>query len=290
MRAPRKTAAVTGSITRDRIRTRRGSAERIGGAVWYAGSTFVQLGMSTRAITRFAIADAFIEEALQRAGIEVLQRPSLRTTTFVNDYTVPGDVDRKQEVLALADPIRIDELRAGLNQCDLVYLAPLHPDDISDAALTMVVEEKTFTIALDVQGYTRAIVAGKVEARVDSRLSYLRSACDVIKANASEARILTGSTDPSKAAVDLVSARNRLESVVTCGSDGVYIASGKILHFQPVVELDIDDPTGAGDIFFAAYLVPRMQGKSIGSAARFAAKFTARSLRDLTRAGMLTLL
>jgi sugar/nucleoside kinase (ribokinase family) len=262
--------------------------EQIGGAVWYAGLTFAQLGMKTRVVTGFALPDHVLGDALRDAGVELLHCPSAHTSIFVNDYTVTGGDDRRQEVLSLADPIGVHGLRGRLKQCDLAYLGPLHPDDISDRALSVIMEVKSFRIALDVQGYMRVITHGNVDAKIDDKLFALLPGCDVIKANKSEAHLLTGSTDPSKAVMQLRHTHKNLESVVTCGSEGVYIAAHNDVHFQPATQVNTDDPTGAGDIFFAAYLTQRLRGDTVKRAANFAARFSARRLQDPTRTVLLT--
>jgi sugar/nucleoside kinase (ribokinase family) len=283
------TVIAVGSITRDRIHTHRRLVEQIGGAVWHAGRTFAQLGMQTRVVTGFAAKeDTVLGDALRNAGVEVLRTPSAATSVFVNDYTVIGADDRTQEVLTLADPIGVYGLTRGLKECDLVYLGPLHPDDISERTLAAILEKKSFQIALDVQGYTRRIEHGHVEAKVDDGLFALLPGCDVIKANQSEAYLLTGSADPSQAVRHLRTSHEHSESVVTCGSEGVYVAAHDAVHFQAVTQVETDDPTGAGDIFFAAYLTRRIQGEPVTPAAQFAADFTARRLQDPTRRVLLT--
>ncbi len=274
---------IVGSITRDRIRSRRCSVEAIGGAVWHAGTCFARLGVTTRVVTAFSPADRILGEALGALGVQVLQRPSTSTSIFVNDYTAPAGGDRRQEVVALADPIGVEGLRDELRLCDLAYLGPLHPGDVSEDALSMIAEDRTSTIALDVQGLTRSIKRGRVTAKIDRRLRPLMPVCDVIKASSEEAHLLTGSTDPSEAATELGRTRSGLETMVTCAREGAFIASRGVVHFEPAAAVDTDNPTGAGDMYFAAYLTQRMQGESVESAARFAALFTARRLRDPKR-------
>ena len=57
------------------------------------------------------------------------------------------------------------------------------------------------------------------------------------------------------------------------------------IHHEPAVPGHVVDPTGAGDIFFAAYLAKRLENASVGAAAGFAANFTTSRLREHQKVG-----
>jgi sugar/nucleoside kinase (ribokinase family) len=144
---------VAGSLTRDRIR--RGETRRcqIGGVVWHAATALVELGVETRVVTRAAAEDAELIAALRRAGVEVQARHSTITTVFVNEYDAENANQRTGlRVEAAAEPIEAGHVAGALDGVDLVYLGPLHAEDISDEALAVLGDESTPPIALDVQG------------------------------------------------------------------------------------------------------------------------------------------
>ena len=76
--------------------------------------------------------------------------------------------------------------------------------------------------------------------------------------NADEARVLTGETDPERAALAL--ARGGREVVVTLGAGGALWSEGERVLRAPAVAAQVVDTTGAGDAFAAGLLAARAGG------------------------------
>ncbi len=286
-RQDRPRVVVIGSLTRDQIVHDGTRVCHIGGVVWYAGTTLARLGVEARVVTRMAPEDRKFRKALEAAGITVWLGSSAKTTTFLNEYATKSPDERKWRVLALADSIQPSDLAEALTDADLVYLGPLHPTDLSDGTLSLVRRKTSFRLALDVQGYTRFVQNEHVLPRLDGRLPSLLDACDVIKASEEEACLITGLSDASSAAVNLARSHPCLEVVVTCGAKGVYLAQQETVTFVEGEQVDVADPTGAGDVFFAFYLARRIKGTFKRMAAELATDFTARWLSDPDRNVML---
>lgn len=279
----KKQAVIVGSLTRDRIEAHRHVQECIGGVVWHAGTTLAKLGIKTCAVTRIAAVDRELAVALLDSGVQVRWHRSAETTTFANSYFDDNPNERIQYATALADPIETEELLRALVDADLAYLGPLHPRDLADDFPGVFCTYRPPIVALDIQGYTRAIRKGCVVPSVDDRLFSVLHVCDVIKASEEEARLLTGSCEPPDAALQLASSYPGLEVLVTCGGNGAYLVQHGKIHYEPAVRVDVPDPTGAGDVYFASYLGRRLSGASIEVATKFAAKFTAERLVDPSR-------
>jgi sugar/nucleoside kinase (ribokinase family) len=101
--------------------------------------------------------------------------------------------------------------------------------------------------------------------RIDDVLPYV----DLFTANATEARAITGESEPERMAAWLRRAGAR-EVAVKLGSDGCYAAGEGFeghLHAASVVAVD---GTGAGDAFAAGLLYGRLAGWPFEHAARFA--------------------
>ena len=83
------------------------------------------------------------------------------------------------------------------------------------------------------------------------------------------------------------------EWIVTDGSRGGWVvdATGQRTDFAAHPITSVADPTGAGDVFFAAYLVSRLhRGESCAEAARFAAELAGRQVAgDFIEASLLRL-
>ena len=266
---------VIGSLTEDHVICDSTHVRQIGGVVWHAGRTLARLGVQTRVVTRTASNEHEFGKAFEAEGIKVWLGPSPQTTTFVNEYAAKNPDERTQRVLALADPIEPSDLLEALTDADLVYLGPLHPADLSDSTLSLMCEKPPPCLALDVQGYTRFVQNGHVLPRLDVRLLSLLDVCDVIKANEKESCLITGMSDAASAAVNLARGHPSLEVVVTCGAKGVYVAQSEAISFVKSKKADVYDSTGAGDIFFASYIVHRLNGVLTRRAAELATEFTA---------------
>jgi sugar/nucleoside kinase (ribokinase family) len=151
---------VIGHVTVDRIETRAGFLERAGGTSTYFALALARLGGDVAILTRMAPED---EEALlaeeREAGVEVVCRPSPKTTEFENRYLAEDSDRRMQRVGAVALPFVAADL-VGL-RARLVHLGPLTQEDMSVGFIEAVAERGR--VSLDVQGLVRRIVRGGVE-------------------------------------------------------------------------------------------------------------------------------
>ncbi|MCU1688994.1 MAG: PfkB domain protein [Jatrophihabitantaceae bacterium] len=97
-------------------------------------------------------------------------------------------------------------------------------------------------------------------------------------ANADEAAVLTGLSDPVEAARALAAAG--LTAVVKAGSDGAYACapgSTGVVH-SPARQVDLVDSTGAGDAFAAGYLAARLGGATLEAALASGTDLAARAV------------
>ncbi len=97
--------------------------------------------------------------------------------------------------------------------------------------------------------------------------------------NAEEARMLSGESDPERAARALAARFG--EVVITLGPDGALWTDGReSVHCDAVVVEAVVDSTGAGDAFAAGLLAARMEGaeptEALAAGARLAARAVSR--------------
>ena len=89
---------------------------------------------------------------------------------------------------------------------------------------------------------------------------------DVVLANADEATVLTGCTDPSEAAKALAATFPLV--VVKLGAHGALVAtsgSADVIH-RPAAQVEVVDSTGAGDAFAAGFLPSWRTGSDLAAA------------------------
>jgi len=271
--APLRRVVVAGAVTLDVNRVGRRRLLRPGGVPCHAGLTYRRLGLSVLAVTSLAPADRGLLAPLAASGIDCRLSPSPRTTVFVNEHR--GDVCR-QLAPALAAPIAAEAIVAAAAGADLLHLGPLHPGDI-DPAFYRRGKPLPPVVALDLQGLVRRVDGGRVLPGGSADLAEALALATVVKSGRGEA-------DRACRALGLglerLLERFRVaEWVVSAGAEGgaVHTAGGGVHPWEaPAVEKPLD-PTGAGDVFFAAYLTFRLRDRaSPGLSASQAAKIAAR--------------
>jgi sugar/nucleoside kinase (ribokinase family) len=265
---------VIGSATLDEVvfagRTRR----KIGGVATYAAVTFSRHGLNTAVAANVAPGDTRLFRLYADEGLLWTNGPSRATTRFINRETETG---RIQEMPSAADPIECAAWLAERPSIRHVHLGPLHPGDIAPDTIAFAAGGGFF-VSLDVQGYARCVRNGHVIPAVSDRLEAALSAADAVKADESEWRLIL-----DRYGADTDSLRARLgfgELLLTAGARGgrLFGADGSVVEYAPVPVPPerVADPTGAGDVFFAAYLAGRRhegwtERESLEHAARLAA-------------------
>jgi sugar/nucleoside kinase (ribokinase family) len=95
--------------------------------------------------------------------------------------------------------------------------------------------------------------------------------------NGAEATVLTGLSDPGKAALEL--ARTVRTAVVTLGGSGAVAAQRQEITEVPAPDVEVVDATGAGDLFTAAYVWSDLRGASLKERLAWASLYASLSTR-----------
>jgi len=271
----RKGVAVIGSTTIDKIVKDDSSVFRQGGVTTYSGLTYRNHDIPTIVVSNVAQKDDAVLDRLTERQIVVFSGRSDHTTHFVNK--IAGE-DRFQELHCKARPIQHGQIVNIIDNVDALHLGPLYPADIDSKIFTSI-KKANIWIWLDVQGYTRKVIDKKIYPFVSKRLTAALMIADMVKANGSELQAILDFYHMNLE--QLMHRFNIEEFVVTLGQDGGYVKtqSGKKLHYRAVKAKSVHDPTGAGDVFFAAYNICRFSKRSnIADACRYAAKIATRQV------------
>ena len=240
-------ALIVGHLTRDLLPD---GAWRPGGAALYAGVTALRLGLRVGVVTS-APGDlcAAVAETLGEALL--IAKSSARATTFENVYTPTG---RVQYVRACAAPLTLDDIPAGWRRCELALLAPV----AGECAPALAGELAARVIGAAPQGWLRQWGAdGRVRPRAlpDDETQALHNLSALIVSREDLTDPTTDTAAHAEAEATLAQwSRLAPTLAVTRGAAGADLwRAGSVTRFPGYPAREVD-PTGAGDVFAAAFL------------------------------------
>ena len=257
-----------GHITKDKIVTPNRTVYMAGGTSFYFSYAINQLpkDVTFSLVTAMDPTEKEPVEKMLKAGIDVSMNTSRNTVFFENIYG-ENQNERKQRVLAKADPFTIQQLEHV--DAKVFHLGSLLADDFP----TEVVEylSSKGRVSIDVQGYLREVRDEKVYP-IDwkEKLKVLKHTY-YLKVNETEMETITDLKDAHEAA-KLIHAWGVTEVIITLGSEGslVYV-DDKFYEIPAYPPHEVVDATGCGDTYSAGYLYKRLQGATPTEAGKFAA-------------------
>lgn len=257
-----------GHITLDKIVTPKQTTYMPGGTSYYFshGINHLNNKKNYKLVTALAPSEIKAVEELREKGIEVKVLPSRHTVYFENIYG-ENQNNRKQRVLAKADPFTVNDLKN--ENARFYHLGSLLSDDFSLDVIKYLSQKGTLSV--DAQGYLRE-VRGEQVYPVDwkDKKEALKH-IDILKVNEHEAEVLTGSKDYEEAST-LLAQWGVKEVLLTLGSEGsLILAEGKFYKIPAYPPTEIVDATGCGDTYMLGYLYMRNQNASYAEAGCFAA-------------------
>jgi hypothetical protein len=252
------TVLVVGAASRD-ITDADPRGWRLGGAVAYSSLTLARMGLRVRALVGAdgPAATASELDLLRDAGAVVAVAPLAHGPVFEN-IEQPGG--RRQRCLSAADSIPIAAMPSEWAPNDAVLLGSvageLGPEWSAVSAPL---------VALGWQGLLRRLVAGADVERVAPRSDPLLAVAGLIGVSVDD-------VDPPARLRDLVDlVRPGATLVVTRGDrGGTALVSRRparsLLRAYPAIPSNgVIDPTGAGDVFFAALVATAIDGARLGA-------------------------
>lgn len=253
---------IIGHITMDLVP----EGKQLGGTVTFAALTAQALGLKVGIVTSWAselpLADL--------SSIPIVSYPTDQSTTFENIYTPSG---RIQRVLHVAPRLEYFQIPEPWRSAAIVHLAPV----AQEVEPSIVRNFPSALIGVTPQGWLRGW----------DKTGW------VYRSEWPEARfVLERSGAAIVSDADLRGDESRIEEmagacpilVVTDGEHGARVFwHGDVRRFRPPPVVEID-PTGAGDIFAAAFFTRLYATRDPWEAARFANQIAAISV---TRPGML---
>ena len=252
---------IIGHITRDMAP--QGAVA--GGTVAYAGLTAAALGLRVGGVTSFGP-----DMQMSRLGdvwLHAVHAP--QTTTFINEYT---DAGRRQRITGRALPLSLNHVPPEWRTARIVHLGPVAAE--VNPALTADFPEAY--LGLTPQGWLR---------QWDEPGNVTVAPWEALKPGMGRARAVVLSLED--VGNDETAIKGIAEAcpvlVVTDGAHGARLYVEGRMRMVPAPAVAVSDPTGAGDIFAAAFFTAHAESGDPLQAARFA---TAIATRSVTRRGL----
>ena len=222
----------------------------LGGTVTFAALTAYRLGLVAAIVTR-ADAELLAELPARLAGIGLAARPSAATTAFVNLY---HEGFRTQYLRARADLLLIEDMPASWDNASIVLLGPL-AQELSPELVRHFPQRPGRLIAATPQGWLRRWDDdGRVWPTPWAAAEEVLPLLDVLILSHDD---LLPFAAGNRTDADAILTRWSMQVPLLVATDGQHGATlfqhGKTEKFPayPTIELD---PTGAGDVFAAAFL------------------------------------
>lgn len=234
---------VVGNATHDLIRTGLIATRRPGGTMLYASLALDALGHDVCPIG-YAPLRAYV--MLRFAGVDTSGlKMALRGTRFLNKYD-----GQEREQWAREGPTKALDDASLLQDADAILLGPVLgeiPPDLDVPAEVPSVLDVQGTIrrlgTANLWGYQRVHIDASLDQTPPSR--YVRGSLE-------EVQPLLGESDVAQAARTLAERAGR-PAIVTDGPHGA-VGFDQRLHTVDTIPLEVEDPTGAGDVFDAGLL------------------------------------
>ncbi len=249
---------IIGHITQDKHQ----EGDRLGGTAVYSGLLAHRMGLKVAVYTSGA---SHLSLDIMN-GIEIIDQPCPGITTFINEYTPSGRVQRILDKAEELDPSRIPE---RWKSAKIIHLAPV----AREVPINAGEEFPGGFLGYSLQGWMRdwgddglISPAPLPELRTPIR----KDSLGILSIE------------------DLGEDRSRLEELqrqfpalaLTLGPGGVEIYSGGTSQHIPAPPMPEIDPTGAGDIFAAALMILwKIRGMPIETSAKLANALAAESVK-----------
>ena len=228
----------------------------LGGSASYSTLTARNLGHRARAVT--AVGVNFDRQNSLLEGIETVYHESSDTTIFDNQYDEKGH--RQQFILGVAQQLKGNDVPAEWRTSNIAYLCPI-ADEVS-AEVVHCFSEDTL-IGATPQGWLRQWNAnGRVTAKRWETAKEILPYIDVLILSDEDLRTYPDELEKYIGLAPIV--------VLTQGARGATLFQNGTQFGSDAYPVTEVDPTGAGDVFAAAFLIDYYQNRSVAAALNFA--------------------
>jgi hypothetical protein len=268
-----------GPVTQDTIIKGSLNYKSAGGPVFYQSSVLSNLKINTRALITISRNDEYLLKAFP-SSVDIIPFYVNETIKFQNIYPDNDPNHRIQKAKIPQNPIK--NISNHINDSDILLLGPLCPYDIPFKTIEELSKLKT-PIYLGAQGYLRHINGNRIVLKPWSGFKKFLKHIDILFMDENESSIILGKRYSLGKTARILTSFGPEEVIITCGSHGSFIYSAKldksyiIPAFKPQ---KIEDPTGLGDTYMAAYAACKLETEDPKKCGLFAAAASALKLEN----------
>ena len=242
-----------GHYTKDTIVSASGTRIVDGGAFNYGANVAARMGLKVAAITRLAKEDYYVIKRLKDLGVDVFAHISPQSTCLRLEYPTSDLDERIIYVVSSAGPFTPAEVESI--QARAFVVGASMRGEVSLEVIKRLATKDTI-LAADVQSFIRVNKNGKLVPKEWPEKYSILTLLDVLKTDAVEAEILTGTSNIRMAAQKIVDL-GPSEVVITHRNGLLVYASGNFYE-EKFFPQEIIGRSGRGDTCIAAYMSKRL--------------------------------
>jgi len=245
--------AFIGHYTKDTIVSASGTRIVDGGAFNYGANVSARMGLKVAAITRLSKEDLRVVEKLKGLDVDVFAHISPLSTCLRLKYPTSNVDERVIYVTSSAGPFTTAEVEKI--QAKAIVIGASMRDEVSLEVIVELAKKKTI-LAADVQSFIRVNYNGKLIPQEWPEKQSILSHLDVLKTDAVEAEMLTGTSNIREAAQKIANLGPR-EVVITHRNGLLVFVNGRFYE-EGFFPKKLIGRSGRGDTCIASYVAKRL--------------------------------
>jgi len=242
-----------GHYTKDTIVSTSGTRIVDGGAFNYGANVAARMGLKVAAVSRLAKEDLWVVEKLKHLGVDVFSHISPQSTCLRLEYPTSDVDERVIYVTSSAGSFTTAEVEKI--QAKAIVIGASMRDEVSLEVIEELTKKETI-LAADVQSFIRVNYNGKLIPKEWPEKQSILSRLDILKTDAVEAEMLTGTSNIREAARKISNLGPR-EILITHRHGLLVYANGQFYE-EEFFPKKLIGRSGRGDTCIAAYVAKRL--------------------------------
>ena len=245
--------AFVGHYTKDTIVSASGTRIVDGGAFNYGANVAARMGLKVAAVTCLAKEDFHVVEKLRQLGVDVFVNITPHSTCLRLEYPTSNVDERVIYVTSSAGPFTPAEVEKI--QAKAIVIGASMRDEVSLQVIEELAKKETI-LAADVQSFIRVNYNGKLVPKEWPEKQPILSHLDILKTDAVEAEMLTGTSNIREAAQKIADLGPR--EILITHRNGLLVYTNGQFYEEGFFPKKLIGRSGRGDTCIASYTAKRL--------------------------------